>query len=74
MTGGCATSLATQPPAANLPADCDQEPVPYPAIGGKDLGVSRAEYAAALGQANTRIVSGNKCNARVRGVYARRGR
>lgn len=68
---GCASSLATRPPAVALPADCDQHPVGYPPIvRGEDLGVRGARYAAALGQANTRIVSGNECNARVRAIYA----
>jgi hypothetical protein len=44
--------------------------VPYPGVGPRDLGVSRAQWAAALGQANTRIVKGNECNAQVRALYS----
>ena len=43
--------------------------MPYPPLV-PDLGVRAATYAAALGQANTRIVKGNECNARVREIYA----
>jgi hypothetical protein len=54
-----------------LPADCDQAPVPYPAlVKSEDLGVRGARYAAALGQANSRIEAGNACNAQVRAIYA----
>ncbi len=70
MTGGCATLSGTQPQAVSLPADCDQEPVPYPRVRPQDLGVGRAEWAAALSQANTRIEKGNECNAQVRAIYA----
>lgn len=70
MTGGCVTLSGTQPQAVSLPADCDQEPVSYPPIlRGEDLGVRTGKLAAALGQANTRIVKGNECNAQVRAVY-----
>lgn len=43
--------------------------MPYPALV-PDLGVRAATYAAALGQANTRIVKGNDCNAQVRALYS----
>ena len=73
MTSGCATFSGTLPQGVNLPTDCDQQPVPYPRIvKSEDLGVRSAKYAAALGQANTRIVAGNKCNARVRAIYAQK--
>lgn len=60
--------------AVGLPVN-DQEPVSYPPIkdaagNSLDLGVSRAQYAAALGQCNTRIVKGNEWNARLRSIYA----
>jgi hypothetical protein len=46
--------------------------VPYPPIKqSEDLGVRSGKYAAALGQANTRIIKGNECNAQVRELYAR---
>lgn len=44
-----------------------------PAVGPHDLGVSRAEYAAAATTANDRIVAGNECNAAVRAEFAKGG-
>lgn len=70
MIGACATSSVTQHAAVNLPADCDQQPVSYPPIAkDEDLGVRSGRFAAALGQANTRIEAGNACNAQVRAIY-----
>jgi hypothetical protein len=75
MTGGCVTSSGTQPQAVSLPADCDQAAVAYPAIApGEDLGVRSGRYAAALGEANTRIDDGNACNAQVRAIYSGKGK
>lgn len=71
MIGGCVNSLATQPLAVNLPTECKQLPVIYPMIRrGEDLGVRSGKYAAALGQCNARIVSGNACHAEQRAIYA----
>jgi hypothetical protein len=71
----CATSPATPPPAVDIPADCDRlkEPAPYPAlVKREDLGVRAGKYAAALKEANGRIVKGRQCDAEVRATFAGR--
>ncbi|MCW5693310.1 MAG: hypothetical protein KIT48_13195 [Pseudolabrys sp.] len=45
--------------------------MPYPPIvKSEDLGLRAAKYAAALGQANGRLVAVRKCNEAVRAKFA----
>lgn len=47
--------------------------MPYPPIAKDDLGVTAGRYAAALGEANTRLVKSAQCEAKVRAVFAKGG-
>ena len=75
MTGGCVTLSGTPPLAVDLPNECDEiaRPVPYPFVKGEDLGVRSARFAAALGEANTRLVKASECEQAVRQVFSERG-
>jgi hypothetical protein len=74
MTAGCAQLPGQAPLGVSIPDDCDRnaEPVPYPRVVAKeDLGVRSAKYAAALGEANTRLEDVKACYAQVRASFAR---
>lgn len=73
MIAGCANLPGTPPLAVNLPSDCDRnaKPVPYPQITKEDLGVRAARYAAALRQANGRLIAVAECDAKVRALFAK---
>ena len=69
------TLSGTPPLAVSLPSECDQisRPVPYPFVRGEDMGVRSARFAAALGEANTRLVKASECEKAVRSVFSERG-
>ena len=73
MIAACAPLSAPPPLAVSVPSDCDRHavPVPYPPIRREDLGVRAGRFAAALVQANGRLIAVAECHAQVRDALAR---